>query len=450
MSKLKEFFRNLRQYPSAIVGLSIILVLVGISVFSMIYIPYNEAIALWKGSNKKWLEYPRNAGPAWVNYLPGINKPETIVVDSRNELIRKELAELAPGLNQIMFTLPFEYTYDGFPKEINIFFEGQYEEIGPHVSMFWRTPDGREIALGDFSVTRDAICRVSQNTQLQRRLEGMQPQVGLLADPNPDPDTAKTASLAGKYELVIDGLLFEEGSDFEAKLILYGQVHGLAGTDHLRRDLMIALLWGTPIALAFSLAAAVGTSVSGLILGAIGTWYGGWLDSLIQRLTELTMILPALPIYIMVGLFFSRSLWVILATAIVLSLFGGSKSYRSMFLQIKEAPYIEAARAYGASDFRIIFKYLIPRVVPTLIPSFVSAVPVFIFLESGLAILGVGDPILPTWGKIIDEAQRRGALYSGHYYWMLEPLALLLITSLAFATFGFALDRIFNPRLRRL
>ena len=448
MTKVKGFFTNLRQYPSAVVGFAIILFLIGLSIFTMIYIPYDEAIELWKGSNPIWLEYPRHAKPAWINIFPGVNKPKTIMVDSREAAATKEILYSEDGFTESVVTLPFDISYDDFPTEINVSFYSEFEEIRPHVDLYWRTPDGNQIPLGGLSVGRELLHRLSQNTQLQRRLGGLIPHVGLFAGSNPDRDNLKPVK--GRYELVIEGLTFEEGSNFEAKLIVYGQVHGIAGTDHLRRDLSIALLWGTPIALAFSLAAAVGTSISGLVLGAIGSWFGGWVDSLIQRLTELTMILPALPIYIMVGLFFSRSLWVILATAIVLSLFGGSKSYRSMFIQIKEAPYIEAARAYGASNTRIIFRYLIPRVIPTLIPSFVTAVPGFIFLESGLAILGVGDPVLPTWGKIIDEAQRRGALYNGHYYWMLEPLAMLLVTSLAFAAFGFALDRIFNPRLRRL
>ncbi|MBI4731230.1 MAG: ABC transporter permease, partial [Chloroflexi bacterium] len=75
-------------------------------------------------------------------------------------------------------------------------------------------------------------------------------------------------------------------------------------------------------------------------------------------------------------------------------------------------------------------------------------IPGYVFLEASLAVLGLGDPVLPTWGKIINDAQANGALYQGLYYWVLEPAVLLMITGLAFAMLGFSLDRIFNPRLR--
>jgi peptide/nickel transport system permease protein len=75
-------------------------------------------------------------------------------------------------------------------------------------------------------------------------------------------------------------------------------------------------------------------------------------------------------------------------------------------------------------------------------------VPAFVFLEASLAVLGLGDPVLPTWGKIINDADENGALYKGLYYWIMEPAALLMVTGFGFAMLGFALDRVFNPRLR--
>jgi peptide/nickel transport system permease protein len=172
-------------------------------------------------------------------------------------------------------------------------------------------------------------------------------------------------------------------------------------------------------------------------------------DEVIQRITEVNMVLPFLPILIMIGAFFNRNITTILGATILLSIFGGGiKANRAIFLQLRESMYIEAARAYGASNLRIIFQYMIPRMIPLLIPQLVSGVAGFVFLEATLAVLGLGDPTLPTWGKIINDAQDNGALYKGYYYWILEPAVLLMFTGLGFALLGFSLDRIFNPRLR--
>jgi peptide/nickel transport system permease protein len=153
----------------------------------------------------------------------------------------------------------------------------------------------------------------------------------------------------------------------------------------------------------------------------------------------------------MIGIFYSRSLWVMLGAIILLSIFSlGIKTYRSILLQVKESPYIEAARTYGTGHSRIIFRYMIPRIVPVLIPQFVTLIPSFVFLEAGLAVLGLGDPVLPTWGKVVNDAYANGALYKGYYYWVLAPSAFLMLTGAGFALVGFALDRVFNPRLRMI
>ena len=102
----------------------------------------------------------------------------------------------------------------------------------------------------------------------------------------------------------------------------------------------------------------------------------------------------------MVGTFYSRSIWLMLGVIILLSIFGAAiKTYRAIFLQVKESPYIEAAQAYGAVNLRIIFSYLIPRIIPMLIPQLVILVPTFVFIEASLAVLGLGDPVPPHLGQ---------------------------------------------------
>jgi peptide/nickel transport system permease protein len=213
---------------------------------------------------------------------------------------------------------------------------------------------------------------------------------------------------------------------------------------------MVALLWGTPVALAFGFLGAVATSILSMVIAGIGSWFDGWVDSLIQRFTEVNMILPSLPIAITIFYLYSKSIWVILGVLVLLSIFGSAiKTYRAAFLQVKELPYIEAAKAYGASNWRIIRYYLVPRIIPLLIPQLVIMVPSYVFFEATLAYLNVSDPILPTWGKVVYDALTRGA-FQGYYYWVLEPVALMILTGLAFAVVGFALDSILNPRLRRI
>jgi peptide/nickel transport system permease protein len=326
-----------------------------------------------------------------------------------------------------------------------LYFRTKYDTKVPFVSVVWVTPDGREIRIGDMAVDRQQTFRLSQDQKLQKRLKTDKVMRALFVNP----EANDTVPLKGTYQIKIVGVTFDSTADIDAEFVLHGNLFGIAGTDQYRRDLKLPLLYGTPIALAFGLLAALGTALLTMIIAAIGTWYGGWLDELIQRITEVNLILPFLAILIMVGTFYSRSIWVILGVTILLSIFSGQiKTYRAIFLQSKESPYIEAARAYGASSRRIIFSYLIPRMVPLLIPALVSSVPTFVFLEASLAVLGLGDPVLPTWGKIIQNAFEDGALYRGLYYWVMEPALLLMLTGLGFAMLGFALDRVFNPRLR--
>ncbi|NMB01839.1 MAG: ABC transporter permease [Firmicutes bacterium] len=441
---ISNAFRQMKRYPSAVAGSIIILFLIFMAIYAMVSIPYSEALRLWRGADNVWIQSPRNARPAWLNYFYKEKQPVTIIKSTTGDPSLKQVVDLGDGLSTSDFIFEFDYQYDGFPSELAMFFTAKFASARPNVSLTWVTPDGRQIPLGDLTVRASETFSISQDSRLNRRLGGVQPERGLFADPaNPD------KPLKGTYRLVGEGLVFEEDSSVDADLVVYGQLHGLAGTDHRRRDITVALLWGTPVALAFGLVAAVGSSIMTMFLGAASVWFGGWIDWLIRRINEVVMILPLLPILIMVGMFYSRSIWIMLSVVILLGIFGSSiLSYRSMFLQVKESGYIDAAKAYGAGNARIIFRYMIPKIIPTLIPGFVTQVPAYVFLEATLAVLGLGDPVLPTWGKLLNDAQTHGALFNGYFYWVLEPAFLLILAGLGFAMLGFALDRIFNPRLR--
>ena len=446
---MKNFIDNIKQFPSAIFGSIMIILLVAVAIYVVFAIPYSEAIYEWRGSEEIQGTAPRNARPLYVNWFRTKKYSETIIFDSTNpeDEVEKTVIEVAADMWDIQMVFKFDYPYDDFPQELQVILTSVYKEKSPFVTLTWFTPGGEKIKVADITAKKHEVVRFDLQDKLVRKLDGVLPRIGLLRVPDEEPYEVQK----GTYELHVDTIVFEEGSDIEAKFVSFGQVHGWAGTDHRRRDLMLPLLWGAPIALSFGFLAAIGTTFTTMFIAAIGVWFGGLTDEIIQRITEIYMLLPFLPILIMVGVFYSRSIWTMLWVVILISLFGaGIKNFRAIFLQIKEAAYIEAARSYGAGNWRIINRYLVPRIIPILIPGLVSAIPSYVFLEASLAVLGLGDPILPTWGKVINDAQMQGALYNGYYYWVLQPAVLLMITGLSFAMIGFALDRIFNPKLREV
>lgn len=451
MKRLRRAWESLKRYPSAVVALGVISLLLLISLWAAVSLPLPYAVRLWRGSDAVWEETPKNAEPAWTNFFRSNKLPETIIVRSSEVPPGSMKVEsISPTITKSSYDLVFAYPYTVYPNEINVFLESNHTQLKPQVTMSWITPDGREIPLFKNAINQSYRYSAGSDNTLRRALGNIVPTTGLFFAAGDKPVGTEMPPLQkGEYKLRVEAMTFEPGTTVDARLIVYGQVHGLAGTDHMRRDLLVGLLWGTPIALMFGLLAAVGTSVLSFIIAAVGAYKGGWVDAGIQRITEVNLMLPALPILIMIGTFYSSTIMSILGIVILLGIFGAQiKTNRAMFLQVKNAPYIEAARAYGASDGRIIFRYLIPRVAPVLLPGFVTLTPAFVFTEASLAVLGLGDPSLPTWGKILNDAYQNGALYQGQYYWVVEPAIMLVITGLAFSMLGYALDRILNPRLR--
>lgn len=445
--KLRQGIRN---YPTILASSVIIAILVGVAIYAMIAIPFHEATLLWRGADAIWEDNPRLAAPAWFNVFHSEKLSETVRVTRAENAVSTVEEDISATIRKETVIYEYEFPYYTFPREIKAFFTVPILEKEPQVKLTWIKPDGTAIELTSMTVSNGERYGISADVKLQReKLGGMEGRYALYMDPDSPQDDL--AVLRGTYQLKAETYHFSDESSVDVKLISYGELHGIAGTDHLRRDLMVGLLWGTPFALMFGLLAAVGSTVVTFVIAAVGTWYGGWIDAAIQRITEVRMQLPTLPILIMVGTFYSRSIFLILGLVIALNIFGaGIKTYRAMFLQVKNLPYIEAARAYGASNWRIIIRYMIPKVAPVLIPNFVTLIPAFVFLEASLAVLNLGDPSAPTWGKILTDAYRTGALYRGYYYWVLEPAILLMFTGLAFSMLGFALDRIMNPRLRRI
>src|SRR5688500_4305725 len=170
-----------------------------------------------------------------------------------------------------------------------------------------------------------------------------------------------------------------------------------------------------PFTLIVGYLGTVMTTIIARALPSVGVWFGGCLDAFIQRLTEVNMVLPGLSLAVLAHALFGTHIWLLRGGVVMLHACAGPiKTLRAAFLQAKEAPYIEVARSYGASNLRIISHYLIPRILPVFIPHLVTQIPSFIFLEATLGFFNIKSNY-PSWGRIIYEGLSRGALYGSPF-----------------------------------
>jgi len=456
---VKDMAREILRYPSAIIGFIIIFLLILGSLYAVIFLPYEEIGTDWERSNLTGQAHiPQLAQPAWKNWFRKDDFLSTIDLNSKNGDGEKVVTSISDDVEKISITFSFEYDYGDFPEEVYLYLAGTFEEKRPFASILWRTPDGREIELKSTAVGTDSRYDFEENVPVNELLSS-EANFNKWFDPlntsifqahdmlfaNPEFDGAEIVE--GEYQIVIDGITFETGSDLDAELVLLGQVYGAAGTDFYRRDLIVPLLWGMPYALLIGLLGALSTTFISMIFAATGVWFGGWVDNLVQRMIDVNLVLPILAIAVMAYAFLGIDIVTILVVYIFLSAFGTpTKNFRAAFLQIKEAPYIEAAKAYGASNTRIILRYLVPRLIPVLIPQLVILIPSFVFLEATLGFFNI-KMVIPTWGMVIFQATTHSGLFYSRY-WVLQPITLLLLTGLGFSLFGFALERILNPRLK--
>ncbi len=458
---IKTTFRQLLKYPFAFISFIIIIFLVIGSLIAVIGLPYEKIGAEWSGSQIKGQALiPRLAQPSWVNLFRRDKYLSTLIIDNTSEGTNYNRAEseFTNGQRQITLTYTFDYEYANFPSEIFLYFDSSFDTKRPYVSVTWITPDGREFNLNGVSAISGTNYDFESNIPVRRLVNKNQHLKNWFVfgqiDPTPthyvlfaDPAADEAKLVKGRYTLRVNGITFEENSTLDAKMVLLGNVYGLAGTDALRRDLLTPILWGMPIALGFGLMGALATTLLSMIISAAGVWFGGWMDNLIQRMTEINLVLPTLAICVIAYAYLGVNLWVILVIIILLNVFGSpTKNFRSAFLNTKEAPYIEAAQSYGASNFRIIIKYMVPRIIPVMVPQLLILIPSYVFLEATLGLFNISTGY-PTWGTIIYQALTQGGLYYAQYR-LLEPLALVVITGLAFSLFGFTLEQILNPRLQ--
>ncbi len=162
MNALRNSLREITRYPSAIVGVFVILLLFVQAAYAMITIPYDEAIRLWRGGEEVWYQNPKFAPPEWTNVFSAKKEPISFHAKSVDGALNKVVT---PGdkVSTQKFSYSFDYNYDGFPQEMLIYFNTAFDKKQPFVSIYLQTPDGRKLRVADVGVPHTLTFRFSQD-----------------------------------------------------------------------------------------------------------------------------------------------------------------------------------------------------------------------------------------------------------------------------------------------
>jgi peptide/nickel transport system permease protein len=459
VSTRSEIIRKFSRSKSGIAGVLLLLALVLMSVYAAVAVPlesfrqwYNPAI---------WIDLPKSAAPAWTNLGLGPKQPEHIILDEQDATIT---TSLEGGARVVVHSYNVAFNYDSFPNDLMFLYSLSYGDTQPIVQIDILRPDGYEfeqlyyVPLPPPQQDRDNQFsgRVfSTDRSITSALRGHlssfdYPQQASAPHVMIFSDLRENEVLKGTYTIREKFVLFDAADSVTGSgVIIGGKVYGIMGTDELRRDLSIGILWGAPVALFIGLTVAIAGVIIGLIYGVVAGYKGSRADEGMMRVNDIFYSLPALPILVILSVTIGSNLFLITGFLVIFGWVGMAKVSRSIALQLKNMPYVEASKLMGQSDSKIIFKHIIPQLLPLTFASIAISVPGAILGEATLSFLGLSDPSIPTWGQILHDANSAGAASRGLWWWIVPPGLMIAMTGLAFVLIGNALDAIVNPRRRR-
>lgn len=458
----KEFWSEFSQVKYGIVGLVLLAVFILMVIFEPLLIPFPDAGSRWRDISY-WRNNPTNAEPAWSNWFRSKKLPEHLVLDEPD--MKKNKLPGGQDMKVIETTFKYDYQADQPPRDI-VF---QARGLG-NVTMTIQLvrPDGRTlnisrkniktqgskdmtVSLGNKGVSEAySLIKEYEDEEVAKNLtkSKIHPinvlfskgQKGIHKNPEP---------LKGEYQVKINAVAVGKNSDLiNPYIIAEGRVFGILGTDNSKRDIWSGIVVGIKWAMLIGLLVAFFSVTIGVIYGVSSAYFGGWIDSLMMRIYEVVRSIPMLPLLIVMSAIFQPSIWTLIGIMCALYWVGSVRTVRSIGLQIKEETYVEAARALDASNSRIIFKHMIPQLIPYTFASMALRVPGAILAEASVSLLGLGDATIVTWGQILHDAMNSGAVLQGLWWWIIPPGICIAMMGMTFAFIGFAMDKILTPKLK--
>jgi peptide/nickel transport system permease protein len=458
---LREFWAEFRKSTSGLIGLGILVISLLVVLFEPVILPWKDANTRWRDIDY-WIDNSAGAPPAWTNLFVR----EKRAVTTRIESPKREEADMDGGGKIVTLTFPYNFTADKAPLDL-IFRATITGDIPLTLSV--QRPDGKSIDLASHfeqGLSNQGV-RITVNNEAGDSTfafvkefvseEGVSAlssdsakPVNILFSKADATMVEKFEPLKGSYDIVVTAMLLDPASARIDKpyIAISGSVSGILGTDDMKRDIFSGLVAGLKWALLIGLLTSAIAVLVGVLYGITSAYYGGIVDSTMQFVYQIWSSLPVLPVLIVVSAIYKPSLWSIVGVMVLFFWTGSVMTVRSMALQIKEETYIEAAKALGSNNRRIIFRHMLPILIPYSFASMALSVPSAIVYESTVSLLGLGDATKVTWGQILHDAMVGGAVLNGVWWWIIPPGLLIAITGMTFAFLGFAMDKILHPKLQ--
>ena len=220
------------------------------------------------------------------------------------------------------------------------------------------------------------------------------------------------------------------------------------GTTNGGRDIFSQLVYGARPALLVGFSAAVCVALIGTLVGLIAGYFGGWVDTLLMRLTDVAFGIPFLPFVIVLVAFLRPSIWNVVVAMALLLWRDTARVIRSQVLTLRERAFVQAARVSGAGAWRIIFLYIAPNVLPLSLLYGTLAIGWAILTEASVSFLGFGDPTVVSWGSMLQDAYVSQALARQAYSWFVPPGVCIILAVMAGFFIGRGYEELLFPRLR--
>jgi peptide/nickel transport system permease protein len=220
------------------------------------------------------------------------------------------------------------------------------------------------------------------------------------------------------------------------------------GTTVVGQDIFSQLIYGTRTSVFWGLGTGVLVTLLSVIVGLVGGYFGGWIDDLLTLLTNVSLVLPALPLAIVLAAYFPRGPLTISFVIVVTNWAWQARVLRSQTLSMRSREFVTAASTSGERTWRIIFFEIFPNEIGLVVAGFVSTTIYVILTWAALEFLGLGDGTIPSRGSILYWAQQAGALGGGLWWWFIPPGACIAILGAGLSLINFGIDEIADPRLR--